>query len=161
MKMFAYRGKHENFGDELNHWLWERLLPGFFDDDESQLFLGIGSILYDNFDPNMQKIVFGSGYGGYTNPPKVDRNWTFYFVRGRRLPKSSASIRATPSAIRVSSRAAAGMQKASRSATRSLSCRITKAPCTAVGIRPASSQGFTISIPAGLWKGSDRNQRIA
>src|SRR5690242_12985669 len=69
MKMFAYRGKHENFGDELNHWLWERLLPGFFDDDESQLFLGIGSILYDNFDPNMQKIVFGSGYGGYTNPP--------------------------------------------------------------------------------------------
>lgn len=84
MKMFAYRGKHENFGDELNHWLWERLLPGFFDDDESQLFLGIGSILYDNFDPNMQKIVFGSGYGGYTNPPKVDKNWTFYFVRGKK-----------------------------------------------------------------------------
>lgn len=84
MKMFAYRGKHENFGDELNHWLWERLLPGFFDEDESQLFLGIGSILYDNFDPNMQKIVFGSGYGGYTNPPKVDGNWTFYFVRGKK-----------------------------------------------------------------------------
>jgi hypothetical protein len=84
MKMFAYRGKHENFGDELNHWLWERLLPGFFDDDESQLFLGIGSILYDNFEPNMQKIVFGSDYGGYTNPPKVDRNWTFYFVRGKK-----------------------------------------------------------------------------
>lgn len=84
MKMFAYRGKHENFGDELNHWLWERLLPGFFDEDEGQLFLGIGSILYDNFDPKMQKIVFGSGYGGYTNPPKVDDNWTFYFVRGKK-----------------------------------------------------------------------------
>ncbi|MBX4991666.1 succinoglycan biosynthesis protein ExoV [Rhizobium binae] len=84
MKIFAYRGKHENFGDELNHWLWERLLPGFFDEDENQLFLGIGSILYDHFDPQIQKIVFGSGYGGYTNPPKVDGNWTFYFVRGKK-----------------------------------------------------------------------------
>ncbi len=84
MKMFFYRGKHENFGDELNHWLWPQILPDFFDEDESDLFLGIGSILYDNFDPGIRKIVFGSGWGGYTKAPTLDDKWTVYFVRGKK-----------------------------------------------------------------------------
>lgn len=87
MKFFAYRGKQANFGDELNHWLWDRLLPGFFDEDESELFLGIGSILYDHFDPDATKIVFGSGYG-YGGAPKLDENWRVYFVRGRETARA-------------------------------------------------------------------------
>ena len=47
MKMYFYRGRRPNFGDELNDWLWPPLLPGFFDDDERELFIGIGSTLYD------------------------------------------------------------------------------------------------------------------
>ena len=63
MKMFAFRGKVSNFGDELNHWLWPKLLPAnFFDDDDGKLFLGIGSILYDSHPAKSQKIVFGAGY---------------------------------------------------------------------------------------------------
>lgn len=82
MKMYYYKGAPPNFGDELNNWMWPRLLPDFFDDNEKQIFLGIGSILFDFHAPDAKKIVFGAGYGGYTPPPIMDRNWTVYFVRG-------------------------------------------------------------------------------
>jgi exopolysaccharide glucosyl ketal-pyruvate-transferase len=82
MKMYYYRGPRPNFGDALNAWLWPRLLPDFFDNDESALFLGIGSILYDFFPPAARKVVFGAGYGGYTSVPHIDERWAFYFVRG-------------------------------------------------------------------------------
>lgn len=83
MKMYFYRGRAPNFGDELNVWLWPRLLPGFFDDDGSSIFLGIGSTLYDFLPAASRKIVFGAGYGGYTAVPRIDDRWMFYFVRGR------------------------------------------------------------------------------
>jgi succinoglycan biosynthesis protein ExoV len=83
MKMYYYKTPRPNFGDELNVWLWSRLLPDFFDEDDRTLFLGIGSILFDFFPPDRRKIVFGSGYAGYTPPPIIDKSWQFYFVRGR------------------------------------------------------------------------------
>jgi len=83
MKMYFYRGRRPNFGDELNVWLWPRLLPGFFDDDERDLFIGIGSTLFDFLPRKSRKIVCGAGYGGYTAVPAIDECWRFYFVRGR------------------------------------------------------------------------------
>jgi succinoglycan biosynthesis protein ExoV len=83
MKMYFYRGRRPNFGDELNVWLWPPLLPGFFDDDERELFIGIGSTLFDFLPRESRKIVFGAGYGGYTAVPAIDEHWRFYFVRGR------------------------------------------------------------------------------
>jgi succinoglycan biosynthesis protein ExoV len=82
MRLFAYKGKETNFGDELNYWLWDRLLPGYFEKDDGNLFLGIGSVLYDSHPEELKKIVFGAGYAGYTNLPTIDSNWRFYFVRG-------------------------------------------------------------------------------
>jgi succinoglycan biosynthesis protein ExoV len=82
MKLFYYRGSTANFGDDLNDWIWPQLLPGFFDGDERTLFLGIGSIIFNSFPATARKIVFGSGYAGYTAKPAVDEQWDFRFVRG-------------------------------------------------------------------------------
>lgn len=87
MKVSYWRGHVPNFGDELNAWLWPLLLPDFFDDDSSELFVGIGSILFDDYPPDVTKVVFGAGYGGYTAPPHIDETWTICFVRGPRTAR--------------------------------------------------------------------------
>jgi hypothetical protein len=84
LKLYYFQGKTaSNFGDELNTWLWPQLLPNVFDDDPKALFLGIGSVLFDHFPQQQQKIVMGAGYGGYTAKPQIDEQWKIYFVRGR------------------------------------------------------------------------------
>jgi succinoglycan biosynthesis protein ExoV len=84
MILYRWQGKARNFGDELNTVLWPRLLPGFFDDDASVRFLGIGSVLDSRHDPHGLKLVAGSGYGGYEPPAALDSSWRIYWVRGPR-----------------------------------------------------------------------------
>jgi len=81
--LYFYRGNKPNFGDELNTWMWPKILEGVWDQSDNSIFLGIGSILYDFFPEDKTKIVFGAGYGGYTPLPKVNKSWKFYFVRGK------------------------------------------------------------------------------
>ena len=45
MKLFYYRAKEGNFGDDLNGWLWEELAPGRWSDEADTLFCGIGTII--------------------------------------------------------------------------------------------------------------------
>ncbi|NNM65644.1 MAG: polysaccharide pyruvyl transferase family protein [Burkholderiales bacterium] len=82
MELFVYRGASPNFGDELNHWLWPRLLGDAFD-GAGDLFLGIGSTILSGLSPRRRKVVFGAGYGGYTAMPALDASWDVYFVRGK------------------------------------------------------------------------------
>lgn len=83
MELYVWRGTYPNFGDELNEWLLPKIFPGLFDDDKSSdLFLGIGSVLFDSHPADRRKVVFGAGYGGYTPKPVIDRQWKFYCVRG-------------------------------------------------------------------------------
>lgn len=92
MKIYCYRPYSRtpgltNFGDELNAWLWEKLIPeGVFDENEETAFIGIGTLLnniiYDRV-PNARKIVvFGTGVGYNEGIPKIDDSWTIYCVRG-------------------------------------------------------------------------------
>ena len=84
MKLVFFRGKVPNFGDELNLHVWPALLPdGFLDEDESELFVGIGSIIGDHLPSQSRKFVMGSGYAGYMGLPDVhDGTWDIRFVRG-------------------------------------------------------------------------------
>lgn len=82
MKLYYYRGAEPNFGDELNNWLIPKVLPDVLDSDESHMLLGIGSVLYDSHPAAVKKTVFGTGWGGYTPPPKLDDSWDVYCVRG-------------------------------------------------------------------------------
>lgn len=86
MKLTYFASNPSNFGDALNPYIWSHVLPdGFLDDDESELFVGIGSILWDSYPKDAVKHVVGSGYGGYTGKPDLkDGSWNVLFLRGPR-----------------------------------------------------------------------------
>lgn len=71
-----------NFGDALNVWLWPKLLPDFFDEDDSELLVGIGTLLNSHLPLEPRKLIFGSGVGYGTGTPCVDERWRVYCVRG-------------------------------------------------------------------------------
>lgn len=90
MKLFYYRGEYPNFGDELNMWLWPKLLPDFLDEDASTLFVGIGSTIGDAATHPGRKLVFGAGFvPHYHATPVVDETWRIYCVRG---PRTAARL---------------------------------------------------------------------
>lgn len=95
MKMIYFKGDHPNFGDELNPWLWPKLLPDFFNDDENNLFLGIGSIIGTRYGEAPKKTVFGTGFvPSYETKPNVHGDdWDIYFVRG---PRTAAALNIDP-----------------------------------------------------------------
>lgn len=88
MNLYFFRGDKPNFGDELNTWMWPKLIDGVWDADDNTIFLGIGSIIYDSFPKDKRKVVFGAGYGGYTKLPELDDSWKFHFVRGKLTAKA-------------------------------------------------------------------------
>lgn len=83
MKLFYFPASIGNFGDDLNAWLWPRLFPDAFSDDEEALFIGIGTILDERI-PNQakRKVVFGSGVRKIAGHPTLDHTWDIRFVRG-------------------------------------------------------------------------------
>lgn len=85
MKLYFFRGRDLNFGDELNTYLMPKVFGNLLDDeDDGNLMLAIGSILFDSHPNDVNKIVFGSGYGGYAPAPVFDHRWKVYCVRGPR-----------------------------------------------------------------------------
>ncbi|BCB26586.1 hypothetical protein SKTS_14720 [Sulfurimicrobium lacus] len=81
MKLYYYKAPGGNFGDDLNPWLWNRLIPELLDEDDSTLFVGIGTLLNHRVPVAPRKLVFGSG-AGYGETLKPDSRWKFYCVRG-------------------------------------------------------------------------------
>jgi succinoglycan biosynthesis protein ExoV len=88
MKLFYYETTtpSQNFGDELNRWLWPRLLP-HFDDRQETIFIGIGTMLNDTIPQwvnEAKNIIFfstGVGYGRRFRF-QTKSNWKLYCVRG-------------------------------------------------------------------------------
>ena len=75
---------HGNFSVALIWWLWQRLLPGMWDDD-GVVFVGIGTLIDRAIPDARLRVIFGSG-AGYAAPPQgvaeSDGGWRVYGVRG-------------------------------------------------------------------------------
>lgn len=86
MKIVYSRTKGLNFGDDLNLWLWPRLIPECLDENDGVALVGIGTIIskhiYNKHLAASKKIVvFGSG-AGLKSVPVMDDQWKVYCVRG-------------------------------------------------------------------------------
>ena len=88
MKLYYWQkpnGK-ENFGDNLNSWLWNKIIPDYLDDDPRISFIGIGTLI-NEYLPNRTsqastRIVFSTGVGYGMGLPEIDASYKFYCVRG-------------------------------------------------------------------------------
>lgn len=81
MKLHYFKDPQGNFGDDLNPWLWQRLIPDLLDDRAEELFVGIGTLINHRLPAAPLKHIFGSGLG-YGKPPPLDNRIVFHAVRG-------------------------------------------------------------------------------
>jgi succinoglycan biosynthesis protein ExoV len=66
MDLIYYKDPHGNFGDDLNEWIWDHLLPGWQTCDQSTSLMGVGTLLNKKrLDPlrDRKLLIVGSGVG--------------------------------------------------------------------------------------------------
>lgn len=76
MKLYWYEAERGNFGDDLNQWLWDLLLPGYRDWPKDATLFGVGTILSDPLlmhNPAPLVVGSGTGYGEVPTPEAVSR----------------------------------------------------------------------------------------
>jgi succinoglycan biosynthesis protein ExoV len=98
MKLHYYKVKQKfpnnsNFGDNLNLWLWDKLLPGILDNDGKTIFVGIGTLLNEQIPKASRTVVFSSGVGYGQSIPSIDESWKIYCLRG---PLSAKALGVSP-----------------------------------------------------------------
>ncbi len=101
-----YHCDEPNFGDELNPWLWPRLLPGALDPEAPDQLVGIGTLLNTRLPPARRTLVFGSGVG-YGPIPRLDPSFFIYCLRGPRSARAlgvSSAMAVTDAALLVRGR---------------------------------------------------------
>lgn len=105
MKLYYFQDPKGNFGDDLNPWLWDSLLPEFFDADDTRLFVGIGTLLNHRLPAKAELHIVGSGFG-YGSVPRIDKRFIFHAVRGyetARVLNLDAKLVITDPAVLLSS----------------------------------------------------------
>ncbi len=85
MKLYYFDNVIPNFGDELNPWLWPRLMPEVFKDERDDwYFVGIGTLINCRLPADRPIVIFGTGCGYGPVPKTVPVSWHIYGVRGPR-----------------------------------------------------------------------------
>lgn len=83
MNLYYFHAATGNFGDDLNAWLWPRIIPNVHDSARADWLVGIGTILDDRIlTLNGSKLIVGSGYRPGAWQPVVPSDWEILFVRG-------------------------------------------------------------------------------
>jgi succinoglycan biosynthesis protein ExoV len=89
MTPFYWESAHGNFGDDLNLWLWDFLLPGLREVHPEVLLVGVGTVLNGKLlPPAGKKLVIGSGFGYGTLPDTTSADWDIRCVRGPATAKA-------------------------------------------------------------------------
>jgi succinoglycan biosynthesis protein ExoV len=105
MELVYWKGEHGNFGDDMNLWFWDDVMPGWRDWDKADLLLGIGSLLgtpIQNMEARARKLVLGSGSGYGEIPTLAPAAWDIRCVRGPRTARAlglPASVGITDGAV--------------------------------------------------------------
>ena len=87
VKLYYFQDPHNNFGDDLNPWLWPKLLPGLGDDRNDELLVGIGTLINHRLPSGPLKHIVGSGVG-YGRLPTIDATYRFHALRGYESAKA-------------------------------------------------------------------------
>lgn len=88
MKLFYYKlpNGERNFGDNLNPWIWDQLIPGVLNNDESVAFVGIGTLINDGLPYKTRhaskRVIFGTGVGYGKGELKLNESYKIYCLRG-------------------------------------------------------------------------------
>lgn len=96
MKLHYFPSRRGNFGDDLNLWLWDRVLPGWRESAPDRTLFGVGTILSNTeLRGHPGAVVMGSGTGyGHAPEPEVVAACEFRAVRG---PMTAAKLGLDPS----------------------------------------------------------------
>jgi len=81
MQLYYFKDPLGNFGDDLNPWIWNKFIPTVLDDNQGDIFVGIGTLINNKLPLAPNKHVFGSGVG-YGDIPLIDEKFNFHAVRG-------------------------------------------------------------------------------
>lgn len=94
VKLYYYADEHGNFGDDLNLWFWDRVLPNWRQVREGDILVGVGTLLNDKLPQGRRKVVLGSGVGYGAAPDVSDpAEWDVRLVRG---PQTAAALGLPP-----------------------------------------------------------------
>lgn len=87
MKLMRFVAQKGNFGDDLNDWIWDSLIPGWQKWDESVTLFGVGTLINErsiSLYSHARVLVLGTGVGyGNLQRYSAPEAWDVRSVRGR------------------------------------------------------------------------------
>ena len=94
MDIYYFETASGNFGDDLNLWLWDEVLPQWRDLFPGHLLVGVGTLINGTLPRGQPKIILGSGVGyGALPDAALMSECRFVAVRG---PRSAVALGLPP-----------------------------------------------------------------
>ena len=90
MDLYCYHAAHGNFGDDLNFWFWDEILPGWRQAWPETVLIGVGTLINEGLPRGKPKLIIGSG-AGYGSVPD-DALLAECRIEALRGPRSAALL---------------------------------------------------------------------
>ena len=91
-----------NFGDDLNRWPWDDILPDWRAVMPGHLLVGVGTLINDRLPRGMPKVVLGAGVGyGHLPDAALQAECRFVAVRGPRSARARTRALGLPPATGI------------------------------------------------------------